>query len=76
MDLLDNVWMLEVLQQTNLSDCCTWDTIIFLLQSNLLDGNDLTSLSVFGFVDDTVGTLSQFVQLLVLFNTIHHRLAC
>ena len=38
--LLNNIWMLKVLQERDLSNSSTWYTIVFLLESDLFDGNE------------------------------------
>jgi len=54
----DDIGMLEVLQEGDLSDSCTGDAIVLLLKSDFLDGNYLIGLGVLRLVDDTIGTLS------------------
>lgn len=64
--LLDNVWVLEVLQEGDLPDSSTRHTIILLLEPYLLDGHDLIGLRVLGLVYDTIRALSQLLQPLIL----------
>ena len=44
-------------------------TFIFELQLNLLEGTNFSSLSVLGFVNHTVGTLSQCLSAFVFLET-------
>jgi hypothetical protein len=39
--LLDDVGMLESLEERNLSNGSRWDTIVFLLEANFLEGHNL-----------------------------------
>lgn len=43
MSLLDDVGVLEALQEGDLSNCGTWDSIVFLLKADFLQGNNLTA---------------------------------
>lgn len=65
-NLLNNVGVLQVLQQADLSDGSARDAVVFFLQSDLLNGYQFTSLGVESLVDDSVGALSQLLLLNVL----------
>ena len=44
-NLLNNIGVLDPLQQRDLPNGSTWDSIIFLLELDLLEGNDLKNVS-------------------------------
>ena len=54
---LDDVRVIHLLEQGDLTDCSAWNAFIFGLQSNLFKRNyAIVVRKVFGFVDDTVGS--------------------
>lgn len=57
----DYVRVFDAFQKRNLADSRTRHTVILLLQFDFLKCYDLTSLGVFGFVYNTISTLSKFV---------------
>lgn len=60
--------MLQRLQKGDLPDGCAGHAVVFLLQSDLLQGDDLTSHFVLCLVHDSVSTFAQLFELLVLVN--------
>ena len=65
-DLLYDVWVFEVLEQGNFPYSRTRDAIVLLLKSNLLNCDDLVCFCVLCLVHDTIGSLSEFLESLVL----------
>ena len=59
--------MLETFKQADFADGRGGDTIVFLLESDFLEGDDLTSVQVSALVYDTVGALSEFLLALIAF---------
>lgn len=59
--------MLDTFEEGNFADCSRWDTIIFLLESDLLKGYIVTSDQIFALKHYTVGALSKFLKALVAF---------
>ena len=66
MHLLDHIGVPQVLEQADFADSRRGDTIVLLFESNLLDGDQLVGLLVQGLIHDTVGTLTKFLEALVL----------
>lgn len=58
--------MLQILEKRDLSDGGTRDSIVFLLESDLLDSHELSGLEVLCLVDYSVGSFSELLELLVL----------
>lgn len=58
-----DVRVLELFQKTDLSDGGARHTLIFGIEPNPLEGHDLACFSVLRLVHDTVGALSQLVDL-------------
>ena len=52
-------------KEGNLADCGRRHTIVLLLESDLLKGDDFACDDVFTFEDDTVRTLAKLIDLLV-----------
>ena len=63
--LLNNVGMFKIFKKWDLSDSCTWHTIIFFFQSYFLNGHKFTSRQVLCLIDNTVCTFTEFLQLLI-----------
>ena len=57
--------MLQSFKQADFADSRRWDSIVFLLESDFLEGDDLTRDKVSALVDNTVGTLSKFLLSLI-----------
>lgn len=67
-DESDDVRVLEFFQESDFTDGSRWDSLVLRLESDFLEGKDLTSVSVTCFVDDTVGSFSDDFDFLVLVN--------
>lgn len=53
---LDNVIILaQLFQQTDFSDRSAWHTFIFCFKTNLLEGDNVARVDVFGLVHHTIG---------------------
>lgn len=57
--------MLETFEKWDLPNCCRWYTVIFLFKSYLFECNCFTSNFVNGLVNNTISSLSEFIQLLI-----------
>ena len=68
MYLLDNVRVLQAFEERDLSDCGARYSIVFLLESDLFEGDDLSSDFVLSFVHYTIGALSELLKFLVSIN--------
>lgn len=64
--LLDDVGVLQVFEEGDLSDGRTGHTIVFFLEPDFLDGHNLVGLGVLRLVDNTIGSLTQLLEPLVL----------
>jgi hypothetical protein len=62
---LDDVWMLQVFEERDSSDGSAWDTIVFLLKTDLFNSYEFTGLKVLCLVDNTICSLSELLQFLV-----------
>lgn len=62
----DNVGMPQILQQADFADSSGRDTIIFLFESDFLNSDQLVRLLVDCLIHDTVGTLTELLETLVL----------
>lgn len=55
-NVLYNVVVLaQLFQQTDFSDRCAWHTFIFRFKANLLEGDNVARVDVFGLVHHTIG---------------------
>lgn len=63
---LYDVRVFEVLEEGNFPNSRTWDAIILLFKSNLLNCYDFVCFCVLCLVYDTIGSLSEFLEPLVL----------
>ena len=63
---LNDVGMLQVFEEGDLSDGSAGYSIFFFLKSDFLDGNEFTSVEVLAFVYHTIGTFTKFLELLIL----------
>jgi len=61
----DDVWMLELFEERNLADGCARDAFILSLQPNFFQGHNLPRHPIFSFVHNPVGTLADFLELLI-----------
>ena len=66
-DLLNDVWVLETLEQTNFTDGGRGHSVIFFLEPDFFEGHNLASDQVAALVNDTVGSLAQFLLAFVPF---------
>ena len=57
--------MLDSFKERNFANCCRWDTVIFLLQSDLLQSYKVAGHQIFALVNDTVSALAKFFETLV-----------
>ena len=64
-DLLDYVWVLQIFQKWNFTDCSTWYAIIFFLQSNFLNCHIFQSLKVLGLVYHTICSFSKLFKFFI-----------
>ena len=69
--LLNDIRVLEVLQKTDFPYCGRRDSIVLLFESNLLDGHEFASLQVLCLVHDAIGSLAEFLELLVLVESLN-----
>ena len=63
-----DVGVLQLFQQRNLPNGSTWNSLILRLKSDGLEGVDLSRVDVPGLVDDSVGSFTHLLELLVLVN--------
>ena len=63
-----DVWMLELFQQGDLSDCGWRDAFIFTLQFNFFKGIDVAGINVFCSVYNTVSSFSDLLEFFVFIN--------
>jgi len=63
-----DVRVLQLFQQSDFTDSCGWDAFLFGLKSDLFESVDLACFRVLCLIDDTIGTLSDHVDLVVLFD--------
>ena len=68
---LNNVRVLQVLQQRNLTDSCTRNAVIFFLESNFLDCHSFIGFQVPRLINDAISALAELLQLLVLVQIAH-----
>jgi hypothetical protein len=61
----DDVWVLEFLEERDLSDGCAGDALVCALESDLLHGVDV-AFSIAGLVDDSVGAFANHLELFVV----------
>jgi len=59
--------MFDSFKEGNLADCGRWHSIVLLLKSDLLERHGFLRLLVDALKDNTIGTFSQLVNLLVAF---------
>ena len=64
-NLLNYIWVFKRLEKRDFTDGSRWHTIIFFLQSDLFEGNCLSSDLIDGFVYHAISSLSQFIKFLV-----------
>lgn len=58
----DNVWVVHLLEEGNLADGGGWDTLIFGLETDLLESDNASVVEeIAGLVDDTVGSCTASV---------------
>lgn len=62
---LDNIWVFDTFEQGDLTDGCTWNTIIFLFKFDFLESYYLSSLGIFSLIYNTISSLTEFVKLMV-----------
>ena len=62
----DNVVVVQLLQQRDFPDSCAWDALVFLFESDLLEGNNLAVLAVSGLVNYAICALANLVDLFIL----------
>lgn len=62
----DNIRMLELSEQRDLSDGCAWNALFIVLEANLLQGDHLIGDLVLALVDDTISTLANLLDLHVV----------
>ena len=66
--LLNDVRVLDALEKGDFADSSWWDTVVFLLETNFLEGDYFLSLLVHCFEDDTISALSKLLLLKVIVN--------
>ena len=59
--------MLDAFEQGDFADCSGWNTVIFLLESDLLECYIVTSDEIFALEHYTVSALSEFLKALIAF---------
>lgn len=69
--VLDDVFMVEFLQNSDLSQGCRWNPLILGIHSDYLDRHDLLGPCDAALVDTAVGTLTKFDQKVDLFGYLH-----
>lgn len=63
---VDDVGMLEDFEERDLPDGCGGKSFVFMIETYFFEGNDFVGLLVSGFVDDSVSSLTDFVDALEL----------
>ena len=71
-DEAHDIRMLQLLEQSNFTDGCTGNALFLRLEANSLQRVNLICVHVSCFVHDTVSTLADLLQLLVLVNLRFH----
>ena len=66
MDVPDDVRVLELLEERNLTDGSGGDAFVLGLETDLLQSEKLSGTLILGLVDDTIGTFSDLFKFLVL----------
>ena len=67
---VDDVWVLEPFEERYLSDGCRGDAFVLVIEPDLFYRHDVVGVLVPGFVDDSVGAFTDFVDALVAFGLV------
>ena len=65
--LLDNVGVLEIFQKRDLTDGGRRDTVIFALEADSFNGDNLICECVYGFINDTICAFTETLTFLIFF---------